>query len=313
MHGNQTTIASAPTAVTFEDEVTLFGSGGVPLLVRDQTIRIPSGQVRVAAVKVVFMLSGWGRVHSTMGEVPLDAGSVLTIPSQLECRGIPAEHMHTVTFYIHPEYLADQVRWLPGAHPLVHHLHRALHKNSGLTMLQLSAGTVRELTPTLLRLSRPPETARSDFAMFAGVSEVFDAVGKLTDVASGSIDSLGVFPRREVITAIALMRSHLNHFWRIDELAREVSLSPSQLTRLFRAQVGVPPAAFLRQLRADRMAEMLATTSITVGEAGVCVGWDNASVASRSFKQRYGVTPRAYESFYRGEEPAWLPGSRLAP
>ncbi|AZL04297.1 helix-turn-helix domain-containing protein [Brevibacterium aurantiacum] len=62
---------------------------------------------------------------------------------------------------------------------------------------------------------------------------------------------------------------------------------------------GRSPAAFLRQLRADRMAELLATTSLTVGEIGAAVGWRDAAVAPRSFKQRYGVAPRIYASSCR--------------
>ena len=51
-----------------ENEVNLFGSGGLPVLVRDQTAQVPSGPLRVAAVKVVFVLSGWGRLHTPTGE-----------------------------------------------------------------------------------------------------------------------------------------------------------------------------------------------------------------------------------------------------
>lgn len=61
------------------------------MLVRDQTAQVPSGPLRVAAVKVVFVLSGWGRLHTPTGEELLGAGSILTIPNGIECRGFPAE------------------------------------------------------------------------------------------------------------------------------------------------------------------------------------------------------------------------------
>ncbi|GEB24775.1 hypothetical protein BAU01nite_35080 [Brevibacterium aurantiacum] len=272
------------------------------MLVRDQTAQVPSGPLRVAAVKVVFVLSGWGRLHTPTGEELLGAGSILTIPNGIECRGFPAEHMRTVTFYIHPGFLADQVRWLSAAHPLVHHLHRALHKNSELGTLRLSPGALLELTPSLLRLAHKPETTTSDFTVLAGASEVFDAVGKLTGVASGSTDRIGAFPRREVTMAVALLQANLNHPWRVDELAREIALSSSQLTRLFRSHVGVAPGTFLRQLRADRLAELLATTDLSVSEAAARAGWGASTLASRSFKQRYGVSPSIYARFHRGEK-----------
>lgn len=77
-----------------ENEVNLFGSGGLPVLVRDQTAQVPSGPLRVAAVKVVFVLSGWGRLHTPTGEELLGAGSILTIPNGIglfAAEGVDAE------------------------------------------------------------------------------------------------------------------------------------------------------------------------------------------------------------------------------
>lgn len=252
----------------------------------------------MAAAKVVFTLSGGGRIHSPLGETQLESGSVLTIPSHLECRGLPTGQMHTVTIYIRPDYLIDQVKWLPVANPLVHHLCRTLHDSRELEPLKLPPAVVQDLTPTLLGLAHQSETAMNDFAMLAGVAQVFDTVGKLTAFAAGGAIALGAVPRVEVSAAIALLREGLNYPWRIDELARKVALSPSQLTRLFRAQVGVSPAAFLVQLRADRMADLLTTTGLSVGETALLVGWNNLSMASRSFKQRYGVAPSLYARLY---------------
>lgn len=271
----------------------------VPLLVRDQTTYAPSGPVAVPTVKVVFMLSGWARVRSTSGEALLEAGSVLTIPASLRCWGFPAGSARTVTLYVQPEFLADQMRWVPAAHPLVHHLHLALDGDPGLQSLQLAAASVQELAPLLARLARPPDSGVGDFALLGGVAEVFDALGRLAGAPSASAEAAGALPRREVLAALSLLRSDLSAPWRIETLARAISLSPSQLTRLFRTQVGVSPSAFLNQLRADRMAELLASTSLMIGEAGAAVGWPDPAVASRSFKQRYGVAPSTYASFHR--------------
>ncbi len=285
--------------MTSESAVALFGSQGVPLVVRDQIAHVPSGPIGVAAVKVVFMLSGWARVQSPASEALLRAGSILTIPPELTCLGFPIGHARTITFYIQPNYLADQIRWLPASHPLVHQLHHSLHATRELQTLQLPASAMEELTLKLARTANTPEGSAYDFALLAGVSEVFDAVGRLAGSFSGCARGERRLPGKEVLTAIALLHEDLGRSWRIDDLAREVSLSISQLSRLFRTQAGISPAAFLRQIRAARMAELLATTSLTVGEAGAAVGWHDLSIASRSFKHRYGVSPSAYASLYR--------------
>lgn len=272
----------------------LVGGDGVPLRVKDQIAHTPSGPVAVPFAKLIFTLSGWARVESPTGEVHLEAGSILTIPPGLECRGFPEGHARTVTFYFHPDYLADQIRWLSLRHPLVHCLHRALDGEPALDSLRLTPAAMRDLTPHLVSLSQSSAGALSDFARLSIASEVFDAVGRLSGQSTGTIPDTGRVPDREVATALTLLRADLSQRWRIDDLARAVALSPSQLSRLFRAQVGLSPAALLRQLRADRMAELLVTTSLPVSEAAAAVGWRDPAFASRSFKQRFGIAPSVY-------------------
>ena len=278
--------------------------GMIPLSVHEQTAYVDSGPVVVNSVKVVFTISGWARVSSPLGEVLLESGSILTIPAGVECRGFPDGHARTVTFYFHPEYLADQVRWLSATHPLVHNLHRALEREPQLQQLRLAASEMRELTPALGRLARLGNSGVGDFAMLSMATGVFHTVGRMASIRSDGNEvstTMGAPPRREVALAIALMRADLGRAWRIDELAWEVALSVSQLARLFRTQVGVSPAALLRQLRADQMAELLATTSLGVGEIASAVGWNDPASASRAFKQRYGIAPRAYARFKHNE------------
>lgn len=270
-----------------------------PFSVRDQIAVSPSGPVTVPMTKVVFALSGWAQVHSLSNRVHLREGSILTIPPALECHGYPVGHMRTVTLYIRPEYLKDQMKWLPAAHPLIHHLHRTRDERQALQQLQLEPSAIRQLTPHLARLAQLSAAATSDFSLLSLTSEVFDAVGSLSGAPKGRTASKMSVPRKEIIIAVELLRSNLSRPWKVAELAREIAMSPAHLARLFRDQLGISPAAYLRQARADRMADLLATTDLTVGDAGAAVGWRDPAIASRSFKRRYGVTPRAFARSHR--------------
>ncbi len=217
----------------------------------------------------------------------------------MECRGYPEGLVRTGTFYIHPEYLNDQLRWLSMPHPLVNQLHLAVGGDERLHQLQLPASRMQDLTPLFARLRRQAAAPRDEFALLSTTSDVFDTVGRLAgaqprpqDVACATYDR----PRHEVSAAIDLMLHHLERPWRIDELAREVALSPSQLGRLFQRHLGVSPAAYLRQLRADRMAELLLSGSLGVRQASRAAGWTNPVVATRAFRSRYGFRRLLHES-----------------
>lgn len=90
------------------------------------------------------------------------------------------------------------------------------------------------------------------------------------------------------------MRDGLAEPWTLDALADEVHLSRSQLARSFAATVGMSPMAYLRKMRVDRMARLLASTDLSVAEAARSVGWRNQFHASHCFHAAFGVSPTEY-------------------
>lgn len=280
----------------------LFGSVGVPIRILDTTAVEPTGTVAAESLKVVFTMAGWTEVRSPGDAIAATRGTVLTIPAELECCGLPEALSRSVTFYLHPEYLGEQVRWLAGTHPLVHQMRHALSGDAGLQRLLLPQTAMRTLEPRLTRLARLPRHPEQEFAMLSMASDVFDLVGRFSGVSATRVSdhepTLGR-PRDEVVAAIDLMRQHVSRTWQIDTLAREVALSTSQLRRLFRSQVGVSPSVCLTGLRTGHMAELLTSTSLSVAEAARASGWQNPTVASRAFKKRYGMSPREYAAITR--------------
>lgn len=97
-----------------------------------------------------------------------------------------------------------------------------------------------------------------------------------------------------VVAAVDVLRARLAEPWSLDGLADEVHLSRSQLVRAFDATVGTSPMAYLRRMRVERMARLLASTDLSVGEAARSVGWRNQFHASQCFHAAYGVSPTEY-------------------
>jgi transcriptional regulator GlxA family with amidase domain len=87
---------------------------------------------------------------------------------------------------------------------------------------------------------------------------------------------------------------------RVADLARQVNLSESQLTRLFRAETGKAPWRYDRDARLERARELIVNSFKSIKEVMTAVGWNDPSHFCRDFKQRFGVSPRGLREAVRG-------------
>ena len=80
----------------------------------------------------------------------------------------------------------------------------------------------------------------------------------------------------------------------IEELAREVRISPFHFIRQFEAVFGVTPHQYRIQVRLDRAKELLATGQLSVTDTCMEVGFSSLGSFSTLFTRRFGETPSAY-------------------
>jgi AraC-like DNA-binding protein len=80
----------------------------------------------------------------------------------------------------------------------------------------------------------------------------------------------------------------------LDELATATSLSSFALLRAFRAATGLPPHAYLNQLRV-REARSLLDDGLTPAEVAAQTGFADQAHLTRHFKRVVGVPPGAYQ------------------
>jgi AraC-like DNA-binding protein len=79
-----------------------------------------------------------------------------------------------------------------------------------------------------------------------------------------------------------------------DDLAREVGLSRFQVSRQFRAVYGLPPSAYLRQLRLHEARRRLAAGE-AIATVAPSTGFADQSHLTRWFRRTYGITPAVYQ------------------
>lgn len=99
-------------------------------------------------------------------------------------------------------------------------------------------------------------------------------------------------PRSPVVArARQLLDDGYDRPWRLAELAAACAVSRARLAELFTAEVGRPPYAYLLERRVERAAELLRTTSRSVGEVAAEVGFSSHAQLGRAFTRVLGVSP----------------------
>lgn len=96
----------------------------------------------------------------------------------------------------------------------------------------------------------------------------------------------------------------------VEDVADACKLNRSYFSKLFRENMGCPPQEFLIRLRLSKAAELMRTTTGTIGEIAQRCGYPDPLHFSHAFKKRYGMPPRQWRRQYRG---AALPGGPEGP
>jgi AraC-like DNA-binding protein len=91
-------------------------------------------------------------------------------------------------------------------------------------------------------------------------------------------------------TAVALMRARHAEPLRLEDVAAAVDLSIYQLIGLFKRTAGLPPHAYLTQLRLDVACRDL-RHGLPLAEVAASAGFYDQSALNRHFKRTYGITP----------------------
>lgn len=104
---------------------------------------------------------------------------------------------------------------------------------------------------------------------------------------------------QRIQTAISLMETHLNRELSLEEMAQSVNLSSSRLRHLFKAETGVAPAQYLKEIRLRRAQELITTTFLSMKQVMSSVGVHDTGHFAKDFKRFYGVTPAEYRHRHR--------------
>lgn len=95
----------------------------------------------------------------------------------------------------------------------------------------------------------------------------------------------------KLLRAIELIETSHDHRTNQRQLAFGVGLSERQLERLFRGYLDTTPSRYARDHRLGRARDLLRQTGMSVIEVAVACGFTTASHFTKSYRERFGVTP----------------------
>jgi AraC-like DNA-binding protein len=132
-------------------------------------------------------------------------------------------------------------------------------------------------------------------------------LGQLGRAAVGPGEAVGATgatggPRHPAVSqAMRLLEGSIARQWTLGELAEELHLAPGYLVRLFKAATGLPPMAYLAQVRAEHAAVLLLHSDEPITCIGRAVGWPDQNYFARRFKAHYGLSATTYRQRFATE------------
>lgn len=81
----------------------------------------------------------------------------------------------------------------------------------------------------------------------------------------------------------------------LDEVSREVNISPYYFSKVFKEEAGINFIDYLTEIRMEQAKKLLQQKNLSMKEICVAVGYGDPNYFSRTFKKNVGVTPTEYK------------------
>ena len=95
--------------------------------------------------------------------------------------------------------------------------------------------------------------------------------------------------------ALDVVKQHLeDHQFTVNNFAREIGMSQTQLYRKLITLTGQSPSGFIRSIRLKKAGQLIMQDYGNVSDIAYAVGFNNLSYFAKCFKEQFGVAPSGY-------------------
>jgi AraC-like DNA-binding protein len=249
-------------------------------------------------VEIAFAVSGTATHHSQAGRRQMRPGDVLVLRPGVWHGYQDCHQFEVYNCCFSSELLRRELSWTREDPLLGFLLWVGPYSSPGRGVLTISLppsvlgdclvhlDALAALRHQPLALHRPDIVGR--------LSLLFGQLGQAMAQARGGLPAETAVAHPAVVQAMRLLEADLARDWTLRSLAAELHLAPGYLVRLFNAATGLPPMAYLSQLRAEHAAVLLLHSGEAVTSIGRAVGWPDQSGFARRFKAHYGLSATTY-------------------
>ena len=249
-------------------------------------------------VEIAFAVDGAATHHCLAGRREMRPGDVVLLRPGVWHGYESCQRFEVYNCCFSTELLRRELSWT-REDPLLGFLLWAGPYSSpgrGVLMIRLEPSAIRECLVHLDALAalrhRPLALHRPDIV--GRLSLLFGQLGQAVAQARGGLPGEPGAAHPAIVQAMRLLEADLARDWTLTGLAAELHLAPGYLVRLFNAATGLPPMAYLSQLRAEHAAVLLLHSDDPVTSIGRTVGWPDQSSFGRRFKAHFGLSATAY-------------------
>lgn len=144
---------------------------------------------------------------------------------------------------------------------------------------------------------------------FRGRKDYFPSVVEmkgLEEIRSWFLDKMGnacrnvaVKKEEQSVSAVERARKYIDSNYNkdisLDDVSREVDISPYYFSKIFKEETGRNFVEYVTEVRMNRAKELLAFTDMPMKEICYEIGYSDPNYFSRSFKKNTGLTPTEYK------------------
>jgi len=232
-----------------------------------------------------FLLRGAFR-HETKGKVHVAGANEcclldLTEPIQYGNEGIKPVHL----------------LWLQFDGAMMPHVFRELNADLDPVFRNLDSKQLQRIFRELIRLTvqQPADyEPRASALLSALLTELFASRIETLPLPDAGIDPTRLSEPTRI--ALAMISRYYMQPKTVKGLAAEIGLSRFHFCRMFHRETGFTPSEYLSLYRLDAARTLLGTTDKPIQQVARSVGIPNVENFSKLFRQRHGLSPRAYRA-----------------